>query len=75
VAKITSDQAKPNGVLWVIPGREPEFLAPLDVRKMPGIGKVTEKRLHEMGIKGVFPPGTPMRDIIEFINTNARARA
>jgi DNA polymerase-4 len=50
VAKITSDQAKPNGVLWVIPGREPEFLAPLDVRKMPGIGKVTEKKLHEMGI-------------------------
>ena len=53
VAKITSDQAKPNGVLWVIPGREPEFLAPLDVRKMPGIGKVTEKRLHELGIKKI----------------------
>jgi DNA polymerase IV len=53
VAKITSDQAKPNGVLWVIPGKEPEFLAPLDVRKMPGIGKVTEKRLHELGIKKI----------------------
>src|SRR4051812_36236591 len=53
VAKITSDQAKPNGVLWVIPGREPEFLAPLDVRKMPGVGKVTEKKLHEMGIKKI----------------------
>ena len=53
VAKITSDRAKPNGVLWVIPGKEPEFLAPLDVRKMPGIGKVTEKRLHELGIKKI----------------------
>src|SRR3954464_1397257 len=53
VAKITSDQAKPNGVLWVIPGREPEFLAPLDVRKMPGVGKVTERKLHEMGIKKI----------------------
>lgn len=50
VAKITSDQAKPNGVLWVVPGCEAAFLAPLDVRKMPGVGKVTEKRLHEFGI-------------------------
>jgi DNA polymerase-4 len=53
VAKITSDQAKPNGVLWVIPGSEAGFLAPLDVRKMPGIGKVTEKRLHELGVRKI----------------------
>src|SRR6185436_3685532 len=46
VAKISSDQAKPNGVLWIIPGREVEFLAPLDVRKVPGVGKVTEKNLR-----------------------------
>src|SRR4051812_690061 len=50
VAKITSDQAKPNGILWVIPGREAAFLAPLDVRKVPGVGKVTEKNLHAFGI-------------------------
>jgi DNA polymerase-4 len=53
VAKISSDQAKPNGVLWVIPGREAEFLAPLDVRKVPGVGKVTEKNLHACGIRKV----------------------
>ena len=53
VAKITSDQAKPNGVLWVIPGREAAFLAPLDVRKVPGVGKVTEKNLHALGIRKV----------------------
>jgi DNA polymerase IV len=53
VAKITSDQAKPNGVLWVLPGREAEFLAPLDVRKVPGVGKVTEKNLHSYGIRKV----------------------
>ncbi|MBV9508321.1 MAG: DNA polymerase IV [Acidobacteriia bacterium] len=53
VAKITSDQAKPNGVLWVIPGQEASFLAPLDVRKVPGIGKVTEKQLHSLGIRKV----------------------
>jgi DNA polymerase IV len=53
VAKIASDQAKPNGVLWIVPGREAEFLAPLDVRKIPGVGKVTEKTLHECGIRKV----------------------
>jgi len=53
VAKISSDQAKPNGVLWVIPGREAAFLAPLDVRKVPGVGKVTEKNLHAIGIRKV----------------------
>jgi DNA polymerase-4 len=53
VAKVTSDQAKPNGVLWVIPGSEAAFLAPLDVRKIPGVGKVTEKNLHQLGIRKV----------------------
>jgi DNA polymerase-4 len=53
VAKIGSDQAKPNGVLWVIPGQEPAFLAPLDVRKVPGVGKVTEKNLNALGIRRV----------------------
>src|SRR4051812_9481731 len=53
VAKITSDQAKPNGVMWVIPGREAAFLARLDVRKVPGVGKVTEKNLHAFGIRKV----------------------
>ncbi len=50
IAKVCSDQAKPNGVLWILPGREVEFLAPLDVRKIPGVGKVMEKRLQEKGI-------------------------
>ena len=50
VAKIGSDQAKPNGILWVLPGTESAFLAPLDVRKVPGVGKVTEKNLHALGI-------------------------
>jgi len=50
VAKVSSDQAKPNGVLWVLPGQEACFLAPLDVRKIPGVGKVLEKNLHDLGI-------------------------
>jgi DNA polymerase IV len=53
VAKISSDQAKPNGILWIIPGREAAFLAPLDVRRVPGVGKVTERNLHALGIRKV----------------------
>src|SRR5215475_997743 len=53
VAKVSSDQAKPNGILWVFPGLESQFLAPLDVRKVPGVGKVTEKNLHALGIRKV----------------------
>jgi DNA polymerase-4 len=53
VAKVSSDQAKPNGVLWIQPGLEAEFLAPLDVRRIPGVGKVMEKRLAELGIRKV----------------------
>jgi DNA polymerase-4 len=53
VAKISSDQAKPNGVLWIVPGCEAQFLAPLDVRKIPGVGKVTEQNLHACGIRKV----------------------
>ncbi len=53
VAKVCSDQAKPNGVLWIVPGGETSFLAPLQVRKIPGVGKVMEKRLEEKGIRQV----------------------
>lgn len=53
IAKVCSDQAKPNGVLWILPGREVEFLAPLEVRKIPGVGKVMEKRLQERGVTKV----------------------
>ena len=53
IAKVCSDQAKPNGVLFALPGGEAEFLAPLDVRKIPGVGKVMEKRLQNQGIRTV----------------------
>src|SRR4030088_186399 len=53
IAKVSSAQAKPNGVLWIIPGEEPKFLAPLDVRAIPGVGKVMESILHALGIKKV----------------------
>jgi DNA polymerase-4 len=53
VAKVSSDQAKPNGVLYIVPGQEARFLAPLDIRKIPGVGKKTEASLHRIGIRRV----------------------
>jgi DNA polymerase-4 len=53
IAKVSSAQAKPNGVLFIIPGEEAKFLAPLDVREIPGVGKVMETHLHALGIKRV----------------------
>src|SRR5579864_1965907 len=53
IAKVSSAQAKPNGVLWIVPGQEAKFLAPLDVREIPGVGKVTEQNLHGLGIHKV----------------------
>src|SRR5580658_8194958 len=53
IAKVSSAQAKPNGVLWIVPGEESKFLAPLDVREIPGVGKVMESHLHGLGIRKV----------------------
>jgi DNA polymerase-4 len=53
VAKVASEQSKPRGLLWVPPGSEAAFLATLPVRKIPGIGKVTEAALHGLGIQTV----------------------
>jgi DNA polymerase IV len=53
VAKVASDQAKPHGLLWVPAGAEEAFLASLPVRRIPGIGKVTEAALESLGIATV----------------------
>ncbi|MBO0911872.1 MAG: DNA polymerase IV, partial [Acidobacteria bacterium] len=53
IAKVCSGKAKPNGVLYVLGGRESGFLRPLDVRDIPGVGKVTGQRLSAAGIRRV----------------------
>ncbi|HKO05380.1 MAG TPA: DNA polymerase IV [Candidatus Acidoferrales bacterium] len=53
VAKVASDQAKPAGLLWIPAGSEAAFLALLAVRKIPGIGPVTEGALRGLGIETV----------------------
>jgi DNA polymerase-4 len=50
VAKIASDLRKPDGLVIVEPEAVAAFLAPLPVSRMWGVGKVTERRLSEMGL-------------------------
>ena len=51
LAKVASGLAKPCGVLLVAAGAEAATLAPLPVRKLPGIGPVSETRLRTLGIE------------------------
>ena len=50
IAKIATNEAKPNGYLQVPFGKEKEFLAPLMVNKIPGVGDQTYEVLKSMGI-------------------------
>lgn len=61
VAKIATDEAKPNGYLFVQPGMEKEFLAPLPVNKFSGVGEHMFQLLKAMGIHTIRDLGeTPV---------------
>lgn len=53
VAKIASDIQKPNGLTCVEPGREVEFLTPLAISKLPGVGPATMKQLLLLGVRTI----------------------
>jgi len=53
LAKIASDWRKPDGLFVIRPEDIDTFLLPLPVGRIPGVGKVTEKRLEDLGIKTV----------------------
>ena len=53
LAKVASAVAKPDGLLMVAPERELEFLHPLRVERLWGVGRVTAAKLHERGITTV----------------------
>lgn len=51
IAKIASEREKPRGLTCVFPGTEAKFLAPLPVGAMSGIGRATQSRLEQLGIR------------------------
>jgi DNA polymerase-4 len=53
LAKVASQEAKPDGLLLVPPGRELAFLHPLPVRRLWGVGAVTADKLRVHGIETV----------------------
>jgi DNA polymerase-4 len=53
VAKIGSDARKPGGLTVVVPGQEATFLAPFDVRRLPGVGPKAEERLRAAGVETI----------------------
>ena len=53
MAKIATNQAKPNGYLQVPFGKETEFLAPLAVGEIPGVGKQAQEVLAYLGINTI----------------------
>jgi DNA polymerase IV len=66
VAKVGSDLRKPDGLVVVEPGEEAAFLAPLEIRRLWGIGPKTAERLHALGISTIgelaaLPPETLAR--------------
>jgi len=53
VAKMATNQAKPNGQLLIEHGKEMEFMAPLPIRKIPMLGEKTCQKLYEYGIEKI----------------------
>ncbi len=53
VSKMATNQAKPNGQLLIPHGKEREFLAPLNISKIPGLGESTSKKLYTYGIEKI----------------------
>jgi DNA polymerase-4 len=53
LAKIASDWRKPDGLFVITPENVATFLPPLSVRRLPGVGRVTEEKLRRLGIRTV----------------------
>jgi len=53
LAKLASDFQKPDGLTLIRDSEKVEFLKPLPVRSLHGVGKVTEENLHRVGIRTV----------------------
>ncbi len=65
LAKVASDSAKPSGMLWIVPGMERRFLAPLPVGRIPGIGRKSAEEFAKLGIKTVDQLAALPRKLLE----------
>lgn len=66
VSKMATNQAKPNGQLYIPHGKEKDFLAPLAIGRIPGLGESAEKKLHEYGIERI---GQLQKTDVRFLQT------
>lgn len=64
LSKIASQVAKPDGLIVVNPGEELEFLHPLPVSYLWGVGRVTKRKLHELGIRTIGDIAATPKDSI-----------
>jgi DNA polymerase-4 len=65
VAKMATNEAKPNGFLQVVFGKEKEFLGPLSIDKIPGVGAQTQQVLKSMGINIIADINKHTQDDLE----------
>lgn len=67
VAKIASDMNKPNGLTFVGPSKIEVFIEQLPIEKFHGIGKVTAKKMKDMGIyRGSDLKKVPLQDLLKY---------
>jgi len=66
VSKMATNEAKPNGYLEVAAGKETDFLWPLTVDKIPGVGKQTQILLQNLGIFSIEQIANTPIDQLEF---------
>ena len=70
LAKVASGVAKPDGLLVVPPGEELEFLHPLPVERLWGVGRVTAEKLHRRGLATVGQvAGLPEAILVAMLGT------
>ncbi len=72
LSKIASQVAKPNGMIVVQPGEEMVFLHPLSVSYLWGVGPVTERKLHELGLETIGDiADTPVESLTAMLGVGA----
>ncbi|MCK1799021.1 DNA polymerase IV [Streptomyces sp. XM4193] len=70
LAKIASEEAKPDGIFLVEPGTEREVLAPMPVRALPGVGPTTAETLRRAGMQTVADvAGAERAELLRLLGT------